>query len=83
MESSDDNEENGGVCLHKPINKDEIIKQVLNHLKEELKKTNDNNYEPERDPTDGLLSRNFMLNLNKLIYKYKKYGLDMLHDNIC
>ena len=36
--------------------------------------------ETPKDPEDGLMTREFFVRMHVLIYKYKKYGQDMLEE---
>ena len=51
------------------------MKQVLDELKKELK--DKFRIDPPHGD-DGLLTKDFMIKMHILLYKYKKYGQDML-----
>ena len=52
----------------------QAVHQLLSELKSELRK--EHNFQPTRD--DGLFSKDFFVKLHYIIYKYKKYGIEML-----
>ena len=54
--------------------KEVAIRQVLNELKKELREEYSVRFERE----DGLPSKDFFVKIHTLIYKYKKYGHDMI-----
>ena len=58
--------------------KDATIDQVFSELKKELR--GNFSFETPKDPEDGLLTRDFFVQMHVLIYKYKKYGQDMLEE---
>ena len=64
------------------MTKDQTINSVFIALKKELR----DNYpiEMPRDPEDGLISKEFFVRQHSLIYKFKKYGQDMIEEaNFC
>jgi hypothetical protein len=36
--------------------------------------------EMPKDPKDGLISKDFFVKIHALIYRYKKYGQDMIEE---
>ena len=59
----------------KPASKEDTIKMVLEALKQELRK--DFEIELPRG-ADGLLEKETFVRIHSLMYKYRKYGQDML-----
>lgn len=55
-----------------------VMNRVLENLKTELKLRFE--IEPLRSLEDGLLTKDFMVKMHTLIYKYKKYAMEMLAD---
>lgn len=55
--------------------KKNTLAHVLESLKQELKKFP---IDPPRDDEDGILSKDFMLKMHSILYRYKKYGSEML-----
>jgi len=51
---------------------------VFSELKKELRANF--SFETPKDPEDGLMTREFFVRMHVLIYKYKKYGQDMLEE---
>ena len=73
-----DTDHGGTVNGKKFLTKQESIKQVLDELKRELRK----NFGPElqRNPDDGLFEKESFVKIHVLMYKYKKFGHDMIVD---
>lgn len=58
--------------------KEQTLSQVFSELKKELRANF--SFETPKDQEDGLLTREFFIKMHVLIYKYKKYGQDMLEE---
>ena len=70
-------EENVEVAPNKKVlTREESIEQVLRELKRELRR--DFAFEIPRDPGDGLFEKEVFLRMHCLMYKYKKFGHDMI-----
>lgn len=58
----------------------EYKQDTLNKLIDGLKKDLRENFEidPPRSKEDGLLTREFMIKMHTLLYRYKKYAFDLI-----
>jgi hypothetical protein len=60
------------------MTKEHTLDQVFDQLKKDLR--SNFSFETPKDQEDGLLTREFFVRMHVLIYKYKKYGQDMLEE---
>ena len=69
-------EEEGSAGGGNPFGKEDSIKHVLSELKQEMRQGFPVNL--PRDPSDGLVAKEVFIKMHCLIYRYKKYGHDMI-----
>ena len=60
------------------LTREDSIKQVLTELKKELRR--DFAYEIPRDPRENMFEKEAFIRMHCLMYKYKKFGHDMIVD---
>ena len=76
MLNSMEEEEEGAE--ESPFNKKDSIKHVLSELKQEIRRDFPVNL--PRDPSDGLVTKDMFVKIHCLIYRFKKYGHEMIVD---
>jgi hypothetical protein len=54
------------------------MNQVIKALKKEMRESFP--IEMPKDPEDGLIQKDFFVKIHTLIYRYKKYGQDMIEE---
>ena len=66
------------VSSSEPMSKEQTINQVFTALKKEMRESFP--IEMPKDAEDGLIQKDFFVKIHTLIYRYKKYGQDMIEE---